>query len=288
MKLIQIHKIQSGPGDQEDFKICSVQFDSPQKIDEPIRANKYNILWIKEGTGRYKIDFDTYEIESQMMFFLTPGQMYQIVSEQIVEGVRLAFDQDFYCVDTFGTQASCNGILFKNPYRMPYIQLNETQSDEFSRIIKRINQEFEEPGIAHEELIHTYLQLFLIFATRIKEGQSDAYSPGVKEESSKFLSDFNYLIENNFKEKHAVSDYADMLYLTPKSLHKKIKHLTGKSVSKIIQDRIILEAKRMLYHSDLNIKEIGYELGFDDASYFTRYFSKHADQAPTEFREHIK
>lgn len=287
MELIKIHRIQSEKSDGEAFKICTAKFDDPRQVQEPIRADNYNIIWIQRGNGRYTIDFETYDLGEGMIFFLKPGQMYRVESEGIVEGIRLSFEQDFYCVDTFTTQASCSGILFKNPFQKPFISLNKGQSQDLQKIAEQINAEFSNPGLAHEEIIHTYLQLFLIKAMRIKKEQL-AKSEFENGEDAAFLSRFQNYLEQQFKSQHAVSDYADHFNITPKALHKKIKGLTGIPVSRLIQDRIILEAKRMLFHTEKSVKEIAYELGFEDPSYFSRFFTKQVNEAPTEFQQRIR
>lgn len=287
MELIKIHKIRSENSGGEAFKICTAQFDDPCEVQEPIQAENYNIIWIQKGSGRYTIDFETYDLGEGMIFFLTPGQMYRVESEGIVEGIRLSFEQDFYCVDTFTTQASCSGILFKNPFQKPFISINEDQTQDLQKIAEQINGEFSSPGLAHKEIIRTYLQLFLIKAMRIKKEQL-AKSEFENGEDAVFLSRFQNYLEQQFKVKHAVSDYADHFNITSKTLHKKIKTLTGKPVSRMIQDRIILEAKRMLFHTQKSVKEIAYELGFEDPSYFSRYFTKQVNEAPTEFQQRIR
>lgn len=284
MELVKIYKIESEYSGGDAFKICTAQFDDPCEVQEPIRVDNYNIIWIQKGNGRYIIDFETYDLGEGMIFFLKPGQMYRVESEGIVEIIRLSFEQDFYCVDTFTTQASCSGILFKNPL---YISLNEDQSQDLQKIAEQINSEFGKPGLAHKDIIHTYLQLFLIKAMRIKKEQLAKSEFEYGEEAS-FLNRFQNNLEQHFKSQHAVSDYADHFNITPKALHKKIKTLTGMPVSRVIQDRIILEAKRMLFHTQKSVKEIAYELGFEDPSYFSRFFTKQVNEAPTDFQKRIR
>lgn len=289
MKKINIHRLLLGEQDRESFKICSVTFDMASEVEEAVQSDKYNIIWIKEGRGTYLIDFQKFEFKSEMMFFLTPGQMYQVLSEEVVEGIRISFEQDFYCVDTFGDKASCNGVLFKNPLQFPYIKLSGKEAEQFQELSNHLHEELKAIKVAQKEMVHTLLQLMMIKATRIKFRQNKAEEDEEPaREDSRFLSKFNRLLETNFKEKHAVSDYAELLYVSPKTLHKKIKKLTNRPVSEIIQDRIILEAKREIFHSNKTIKEIGYDLGFNDPAYFSRFFQKYADESPTEFRQNMK
>lgn len=289
MKKINIHRLLLGEQDRETFKICSVKFDKASEVEEAVQTDRYNIIWIKEGHGTYLIDFQKFEFANAMMFFLTPGQMYQVLSEEVVEGVRISFEQDFYCVDTFGDKASCNGVLFKNPLQVPYIKLSGKEAVQFEELSTQLHKELETNKVAQKEMVHTLLQLMMIQATRIKFSQNKVeQDEEPAREDSRFLSKLNKLLETHFKVKHAVSDYAELLYVSPKTLHKKIKKLTGRPVSEIIQDRIILEAKREIFHSNKTIKEIGYDLGFDDPAYFSRFFQKYTDESPTEFRQKMK
>ena len=282
MDTVKIHKIDSNTSAGFSFKICAVNFDKACVIKDEIQSDLFNVIWVKNGRGRYQIDFETYEIEDDTLFFLTPGQILKIEDEAIKEGYRIAFSQDFYCVESQGKEIACNGVLFNNIYELPFIKLGEADKINFEKLINSFFEELENPGVSHNDLIVTYLKLFLIQATRLKKQQPTKSFDTPNKQS--LADQFSELVEKNFKEKHAVSDYADLLNVAPKTLTKKLHMERASAPSEFIQKRLVLEAKRLLSYSEQSVKEIAYDLGFEDPAYFTRFFTKHATISPNQFR----
>ena len=266
---------------QTDFKLCRVNFAKPCALEDPIQRSLFNIIWIKEGKACYLIDFQRYEVEGEAIFFLNPGQAFSVEAEEVQRGYRLAFSQDFHCVETYHKATSCNGILFNNVYKVPFVNVDSEVVPELENIIQKLLKEFENPAFGHHEVVQSYLRLFLVLASR----QIDAQQvPGEND----FLRNFSFLIEKNYRKFHQVSDYAEMLGIAPKTLTKKIKQLKGVSPSDVIKERLILEAKRELFYSDKQVKTIAYDLGFDDPAYFNRFFKKETGVAPNQFREQMQ
>src|SRR5690606_13955893 len=100
--------------------------------------------------------------------------------------------------------------------------------------------------------------------------------------------DFGRLVEIHFRDKHTVAEYADLLYLSPKTLANKFNKMHLDSPNDIIKNRILLEAKRLLYYTDLTVKEIAYQLGYDDPAYFNRLFAQKEGLAPSSYRKQGK
>lgn len=275
---IKTYKINSQTTQGTDFKVCHANFSKPCILEDPMQKELFNIIWIKKGQAKYQIDFVTYEIDGEAIFFLNPGQAFSIESEEVQQGYRLAFSQDFHCVETYHKATSCNGILFNNVYKVPFISLDQEVIPEMESIVQKIIREFENPGYGQQELIQSYLRLFLVIAARQLDTQQ------VPEEND-FLRNFSFLVEKNYRKLHQVSDYAEILGIAPKTLTKKIKQLQGTAPSDVIKKRLILAAKRELFYTAKHVKEIAYELGFDDPAYFNRFFKKEAGIAPNQFRE---
>ena len=99
-----------------------------------------------------------------------------------------------------------------------------------------------------------------------------------------FLRRFSKLVEQYYKTHHTVADYAELLFVTPKNLSKKIGLISKSTPNDIIKDRIILESKRLLAHTNMTVKEIAYSLNYDDDAYFVRFFTKNTGISPTSFR----
>ncbi len=284
MEAIRIHKLEAKTHHGHSFKICAVNFDEACVIQDQIQSDLFNIIWVKNGSGTYQIDFETYEIKDDTIFFLTPGQVLKIKDEAIREGYRIAFSQDFYCIESQGKEIACNGVLFNNIYELPYIKLNELDKTSFEGIIEDFFEELENPGTSHDDLIATYLKLFLIQATRLKKREVLQSDVPVKQG---LVDEFSELVERHFRTKHAVSEYADLLNVAPKTLTKRLQLEHASTPSELIQKRITLEAKRLLTYSEQSVKEIAYELGFEDPAYFTRFFKKQATFSPNQFRSQL-
>ena len=287
LKEIEIFKVQATDTEEYSFKLCSVHFDEACTIKDQIQNDLFNIIWIKDGMSKYQIDFSIYDIDTECIFFLTPGQVFKVESEEIKIGYRLAFSQDFYCVETQSKETGCNGVLFNNIYEVPFINPNKSEKSELEAIILKMFDEFKNPGAAHKEMLNTYLKLFLIVATRIKLRQQDMNQSEKDVPDPNLVYEFSQLVERNFRKYHSVSDYANLLNLSPKTLSKQLHRLKGKSPSVLIKDRLILEAKRDLNYSNLSVKEIAYQLGFDDPAYFTRFFKKSTNYSPNHYKEKL-
>ena len=146
----------------------------------------------------------------------------------------------------------------------------------------------QNPALAQYELLVSYLKIFLITASRLKTQQHTGAAEEIKDNKEPFiLQKLKDAIEINFKTKHSPADYAEMLYITPKALAKITKTHFNKTLSSLINGRIIIEAKRELYLTNKTVKEIGYELGYEDEYYFSRFFKVNADVSPQLYRETV-
>jgi AraC family transcriptional activator of pobA len=155
-------------------------------------------------------------------------------------------------------------------------------------LCEQIKTEMQRPELAQHELLVSYLKIFLITAARLKIGQQPTAAASIKDDKEPFiLQKLKDAIEANFKTKHAPADYAELLYISPKALAKITKSHFNKTLSSLINERIIIEAKRELYLTDKTIKEIAWELGYEDEYYFSRFFKVHADVSPQLYRETV-
>ena len=146
----------------------------------------------------------------------------------------------------------------------------------------------QNPALAQHELLVSYLKILLITAARLKTQQQSQVQEILTNSKEPFiLQNLKDAIEANFRTKHSPSDYADMLYISPKALAKITKAYFNKTLSNLINERIIIEAKRELYLTNKTVKEIAYELGYEDEFYFSRFFKINADVSPQLYRETV-
>lgn len=267
-----------------DLSLGEIVLDDFDTINASEIVNMFRILWIQEGFAKYQIDFKHFEVDKEIILFLSPGQVFQIEAEKIKSAKVISFQKDFYCIEMHDSEVSCNGLFFFNVYNLPYLTLTPEESSQLALTYDQLKSEIQNPGAVHSDLLKTYLKLFLIQTVRIrKERQQQQFVMiGVDND---FYRKFSQLVESHFREKHAVADYADLLNISPKSLTKKLQKITHLSPSILIQERILLEAKRELIYSNKSIKEIAFDLGFSDPAYFSRFFAKHSQESPLAFRE---
>jgi AraC-like DNA-binding protein len=263
------------------FSLSIVQFEKACIVNKPKQVNQYNIYWIKEGKGTYNIDFKKYTFNGNVLFFLTPGQVFTIDSEAIKEAYKLSFKSDFYCVETHDAAIACNGVLFNNIYETPFVKPCENDIVKLDFIIQNLIEEFNNEDTAQHDMLQAFLKQFIVLSVRIKKENHI-----IKEDTeTKLFKDFSVLVEQNFKSMHAVTEYANRLGLSPKSLTKHFQKIGVKTPSDYIKNRIILEAKRLLVYTGNSVKQIAFDLGFNDPAYFTRFFKKQTSQSPLQFRK---
>ena len=265
----------------ETFSVSTVQFEKACTIDHSVQQNAYAIYWIQEGKGTYNIDFEQYNFEDNVLFFLSPGQVFTVDSEQIKTAYKLTFVRDFYCIQTHDKEVACNGILFNNIYETPFVKpcIKDTQKLQF--ILESLIEEFQQNETAQYDMLQAYLKQFIINSVRVKKENHV-----IKEDTeTRLFKDFSLLVEQNFRTLHSVTDYANRLGVSPKSIAKHFQKIGTKTPSDFIKNRILLEAKRLLIYTDKNVKEIAFELGFNDPAYFTRFFTKAISKSPLQFKK---
>lgn len=252
------------------------------------RKNFYSILFIKKGKGNFNVDMNQFSFESNSMFFLTPYQPFQLKYEGLISGLAWHFHPDFFCIERHSKEVACNGILFNNVYEPPMITLSDQQANEFEELFGKFEQEMLAAGLAQVDLLMALLKIFLINATRIKVQQHPEVLEDMATEEHPFiLQKLKDHIEEHYRKKHAPSDYAAMLHITPKALGKISKNFFNKTLSELIHERIVIEAKRELYLTGKPVKQIAYELGFDDEFYFSRFFKKITTISPQYYRDTV-
>jgi len=267
------------------FKIFS--FHDNSHFDHIQRLNYYSLIWIKEGEGKIKVDFSEYDFVSNQLQAFAPYQPFMITSEHEISGLVISFHPDFFCIHKHHAEVACNGVLFNNIYDAPNVTLDLVTQNTFDILYEQIKTEMQNPALAQYELLISYLKIILITASRLKKEQQSETKFILENNEPFILQNLKNYIETHFKIKHSPSDYADLLNITPKALTKITKNYFNKTLSNLITERIIIEAKRELYLTNKSVKEIAYELGYDDEHYFSRFFKNNADVSPQIYRETV-
>lgn len=254
--------------------------------DVPHRHNYYTILWAKQACGQHFIDYKEYQIKPNKVFFVSPGQVHQVVVGKGASGVVIMFTQQFLRKNHINEEFIQNMGLFSDTYNVPPLYIDSKGNDRLNHIVSEIKTAFEDDEPFKMDRLGAFLKLFVIECNRYATIPKEDF-PEVDQSGKQIVKQFKSELENNFSQWHKVNDYADALNITPDYLNSVIKSAIGKSAKEYIQKRIITEAKRLGVHTQMSSKQIAYELGFDDPSHFSRYFKNLESISFSEFRKQL-
>ncbi len=267
------------------FKIFA--FEDDRYFDHIQRNNYYSLIWFTKGKGKAKADFAEYDFKENDLFSFSPYQPFML-SGNNTKGIVIQFHPDFFCIHKHQTEVACNGVLFNNIYNPPFIVVDEPSASTFRMLIEQMKTEMQNIALAQYEILISYLKIFLITASRLKTEQEPNALKSVADIKVPFvLQSLKEAIEKDFKTKHTASDYAKSLNISAKALAKITKLHFNKTLTDLISERIIIEAKRELYLTNKAVKEIAYELGYQDEYYFSRFFKTNADISPQMYRDTV-
>ena len=251
-------------------------------IEKPHGHNFYLILIITQGSGTHTIDFLEYDVFPGAMFIVSPGQIHQWNLSKEVDGFILFFTKEFFLHD-FDTEKLTRFPFFNSTFSSPFFTLNPLEQKEIVSTYQLILKEYKNRTLHYEEMIRIFLNAMFIKLTRLYPQQNKDYP--------KFgydlilLNKYEALVDKYYTLHRPISCYSEKLNITVRQLSYLCKKTVGKNPSEILTDRIILEAKRLIIHSDLSITSIAEVLNYNDSSYFIRLFKKTTRQTPEQFRQ---
>lgn len=251
----------------------------------PDTGKPYYSVFLLSGHGRFSVDLTDYEYAGDTVLFVSPYQHFMLETESGESVWELRFHGDFYCIEYHKKEVACNGLLFNNIYLTPHVPVAPEVSAELRSVFLKIETELKNADEYSDAVVKTYLQLVLALCSREKSRRiADAgQHPAAQGE----VTDFQRLLEANFMRERNVAFYAGKFALSPNAFSKKIKHRFGKTPIRLIQERVILEAKKLLHLTHKPVKEIAAELNFEDEFYFSRYFKKGVGVSPQRYRSDV-
>jgi AraC family transcriptional regulator, transcriptional activator of pobA len=264
------------------FEIGRLETTHPIQITEPHRHTFYEIIWVIDGAGVHAADFEERAIEPQTVFLLSPGQIHAMHVDRPLCGYKLVFTADFFVLDGRAADAAADLPFFRVGIANPVLALADEEAAHLRAIAEDLLAEFDARAAWRREMLRARFQTLLLTLGRAAQRQQVRVPP-----VTSTVARFQALLEEHFRQLHLVADYARLLALTPGHLNHLAKAATGQTASALIDARLVLEAKRLLAHSDATVDQMARDLGFRDASYFGRHFRRHVGQPPGAFRATI-
>jgi len=252
-------------------------------VDEPHRHNYYTVLIVNKAKGQHKIDFNTYELGNKQIFFVAPGQVHQVIETEKSIGFAMTFSNQFLIENSIPISFIESLNLFQNYGQSPPLTPDQQQFDAIENFANQIFNLFHSDAHMKSLSIGSFLKLLLIECNNIcsiNPIESDVDTSG-----DNLIRAFRKAVDDDYKKEHSTTYYANGLYITPDHLNRTVKAKIGKTAKEYIQARIITEAKRLLYFTDLTNKEIAYELGFNEPANFSAFFKKHTQLSPSHFKK---
>jgi len=266
------------------FKVYA--FEEDAYFSSVKKYNYFSVILVTKGKGMVAADLSQYPFDGPCLMCFSLYQPFKLKSEGVFQGVMVNFHPDFFCLHKHRNEVSCNGVLFNNIYDSPVTGLVRDETELLLSTINSLKLELQSTGIAQTEVLISYLKILLINASRIKLFQQQAEDASIAK-TPVILNTLKNAIEEHFTALHSAGEYADLLSISTAALNRVCKTHFNKTLSNLITDRIIIEAKRQLYLTDKPVKQIAYELGFNDEFYFSRFFKNHVAISPQFFRDTI-
>lgn len=252
--------------------------------DTPHKHNYYTVIWPTGATGRHIIDFREYPIRRDHIFFVSPGQVHQIITDQGPTGFVILFSPEFLEKNSIRKDFISDLNLFRQSDETPPLPVSPEKAATLKYFTDRMREAFHNQYDMHLEAIGAYLKLFLIECNSHCNLPVETNTQSI-ETGKTLIRNFRELVEKNFPRWHQVQDYASALFVTPSYLNDVMRTAMDIPAKEFIRNKLILEAKRMAVFTEKSSKEIGFELGFEDPSHFSKFFRKNTGLSFQAFRK---
>lgn len=266
-----------------DFNFYSFEhfLKDAEHLTKSHRHDFYTFVLTVSGNGSHIIDFEEYEIKPKRLFFINYDQIHSWKINGPIQGKIILFSKAFYNLIYTGNNDIKSDTALEN---LPtYVDIPEERFSSWLSVCELIDNEFSKSEKFSEEIICLLLKTCVLKMERIADDFRSENNEA--DHKSNVVDEFKKLVNKNFRELKTTKDYAERLSITPNYLNALVKESLGKSAGTVIKNRVILEAKRLLSHSDLTVRQISLELGFTDNSHFGKYFKNVTAVTPDTFRK---
>lgn len=287
MKIIpirHIHEAQKESDFSENFSIRDVSdlLAGKDMVQELHRHDFFHVLALEKGKGNHEIDFLSYVVCDYSVFFLRPGQVHQLTLKAGSTGYLMEFKADFYYpYDKLSNQ------LLRKASNKNLCLLDIERFKKLLTVLASIFREYTDKQERYQEVIKANLGIFFIELVRYRQNSKNPDN-NIKPYTQQRLEELLELLEVHISTHKHVSQYAEIMNISSYQLNSITKEALGKTCSELIIESIILESKRYLLATSNQVNQIAFHLGYEDISYFIRFFKKHTGYSPETFRQNFK
>jgi AraC family transcriptional regulator, transcriptional activator of pobA len=284
-RVIPLHKLREST--DQGFQIKWVNMNHHMKQEAVVlgahRDDHYIFLFQKVGVSHVMVDFKQFSLGADQLFYVLPGQVHHyVLTENTTEGWFVALDAGL--IPGMLRTVLEDPLSLKSPIHPGEMERRELL--QCLELIYTVNRR-QTDSTYHKQTIYALLTSFVAMVTAIYANRRTASIENVPRPML-ITQQFRKLLARDYKTMKSPAEYAAACNLSLSYLNEVVKTVTGAAVSYWIQQEVVLEAKRLLYHSEFSIKEIAYELGYEDHAYFCRLFKKTVGETPGEFRKHYR
>jgi AraC-like DNA-binding protein/quercetin dioxygenase-like cupin family protein len=277
-----LHNFSSPERKSEQFQVEVFDANRHFSVKYPHRHDFFEVLYLQKGSGYHVIDSNKYEIMPGCVFFMSPGQAHKLELSNDIEGYIFIFTSDFYLLNRTNQKSLIEfPFFFTINQDNPPLQLeNQYDAGFLETLFKQGIYEISQGGESAPEMLRSILDLILTTcATRYPINENL-----LKGKGQFLVKRFFQLVEENYLKNLSLTDYAGLMGITTNHLTQTVKLLTGKTSSQIMKSKQLLEIKRLLVHTNMNVSEIANQLNFEDQSYFTKFFKRETGLTPVQYR----
>ena len=248
----------------------------------PHRHDFYHAVWVTHGSGVHVIDDQRYEVKPHALYFMAPAQVHDFQLSDDATGYSLCFSAEFFSSELENKRFLDEMPFFQveNPVLALYLDAGQVAA--LRPVIDDMAAEHKAQQSGYLDVLRGYLAIFLLKACRFAEPAGSG-EPALRNQL--LARRFKALLEQHVHTVSEPADYARMLRVTERALNEATRRALGNTANKLIRDRVMLEAKRLLLHSEIPVSQIADQLAFDDPAYFSRCFKKHTGRSPVEYRQ---
>lgn len=247
-----------------------------------VKTTTSSFIFLSEGTANISIGAEHYLIKKNEVIFVPSGQVFSFGNRDINQGYFCNYHPDFILSDLMQNSIP-HRFGFLDKWSNPKVELNEVA--EFClQLLVRMHQEYQQNKLSRKPILQSYLYALICEIN----GAYQQLNNTEKNKLTELPRRFKELLDQNIRKLHSPQEYASLLNVSPNHLNKVLKKSTHKTTKSWIQETLIIEAKVLLCQTDLSVKEIAFDLGFLDTSYFSRAFKKLTHLSPAEYRKMIE